>query len=136
MPGERGEVSIGKEVRQGCSLSPTLFNLYSENAINEMKDEIKNIGSKVQGKTIKMFRFADNITLLSNTERELEEALNVTETVFIKYNMKINTGKTKVITCRTQPVSELSTTTMTIHDIFVKIIHKHFALYDLFYMKD
>ena len=33
---------------------------------------------KVQGKTIKIFRFADDIALIANTERELEEALNVT----------------------------------------------------------
>ena len=36
--GESGRSSIGKGVRQGCSLSPALFNLYSEEAINEIKD--------------------------------------------------------------------------------------------------
>ena len=46
-----------------------------------------------------MLRFAEGITLLANTEKELEEALNVTETVFNDYNMKINIGKTKVIAC-------------------------------------
>ena len=49
-----------------------------------------------------MFRFTDDIALLANTERELEEALNVTETIFNKYNMKINIGKTKAIACRTK----------------------------------
>ena len=56
---------------------------------------------KIQGKTIKMLRFADDIALLGNTEKELEEALNVMETVFTKYNMKVNIEKTKVIACRT-----------------------------------
>ena len=98
MQGERGEASITEGVRQGCSLSPHLFNLYSEDAINQIKEKIKNIGVKVQGKTIKMLRFADYtcVVLLANTERELE-ALNVTQTVFNNYNMKINTGNTKVI---------------------------------------
>ena len=43
-----------------------------------------------------MLRFADDITLLANTEREIEEALNLTETVFNNYNMKIDLGETKV----------------------------------------
>ena len=60
--GERGEATIRKEVRQGCSLSSLLFNLYSEEAINEIKEETKNMGVKVQMKTIKMLRFADVCT--------------------------------------------------------------------------
>ena len=55
----------------------------------------------MQGKTIKMLRFADEIALLANTKRELEEELNVTETVFNNYNIQINIGKTNVNACRT-----------------------------------
>ena len=50
MLGQWGEASIRKRLGQGCLLSPPLFNLYSEKAINEIKEEIKNIGAKVQGK--------------------------------------------------------------------------------------
>ena len=85
---------------------PPLFNLYSEEAINEIKEEIKNICVKVQGKLIKILRFVDDVDLLVNTERELEEALNVTETDFNHYNMEINIGKSKVITCRTKSGKE------------------------------
>ena len=49
-----------------------------------------------------MLRFADDIALLANTDRELDEALNVTETVFNNYNMKINIVKMKMIGCRTK----------------------------------
>ena len=52
MQGKRREASIRKEIRQGCSLSPPLFNLSSEKSINEIKEETKNIGEKIQGKTI------------------------------------------------------------------------------------
>ena len=52
--------------------------------------------------TLKKLRFADDIALLANTKRKLEEALNVTETVFNNYNMKINIKKTKVIVCRSK----------------------------------
>ena len=47
-----------------------------------------------------MLRFANNIALLVNTERELEKALNVTKAVLNNYNMKVNRGKTKAIACR------------------------------------
>ena len=50
MQGERGEASIRKGVRQGSLLSPPLFNLYSEEAINEIEEETENIGLKAQGK--------------------------------------------------------------------------------------
>ena len=50
MQGERGEASIRKGVRQGCSALPPVFNLYPEEDINEIKGEIKNIGIKFQGK--------------------------------------------------------------------------------------
>ena len=49
-----------------------------------------------------MLRFADDIALLADTERELEEALNAPETVFNNYGMKINIVKTKVIACTTK----------------------------------
>ena len=42
-----------------------------------------------------MLRIADDIALLANTERKLEEALNLMETTFNNYNMKIKTGRTK-----------------------------------------
>ena len=68
MQGKRGKASVRKEVRQGCSLSPPLFNLYSEGAIHEIKDT-KNIGVEVQGKIMKMLGFVDDIVLIANTEK-------------------------------------------------------------------
>ena len=49
-----------------------------------------------------MLRIAGDISLLTNSKRELEEALNVMESVLNNFNMKINIGKTKVIACRTK----------------------------------
>ena len=46
MQSKQGEASIRKGVRQGCSLSLRLLNLYSEKGINEIREGIKNIGEK------------------------------------------------------------------------------------------
>ena len=51
-----------------------LFDLYSEEAIYVIKEKTTNLGVKVQRETIKMSRFVEEIALLANTERELEEA--------------------------------------------------------------
>ena len=49
-----------------------------------------------------MLRFVDDIALLENIERELQEALNVTDTVFNNSDMKIIIEKTKMIACITK----------------------------------
>ena len=50
-----------------------------------------------------MLRFANDIAMLANTKREVDLALNSTETVFIKYNVKMNITKTKVFVSRIKP---------------------------------
>ena len=70
--------------------------------INAIKEETKNIGVKVQGETMKISSFVDDIGLLANTERKLEEVLNVTEIIFNNCNIKINIRKTKAIACGTK----------------------------------
>ena len=88
-----------KGVRQGCSLSPMLFNLYIEQAVKETKDKFGE-GIKVQGEEIKTLRFADDIVILSETAEDLEEQLNGMDRVLKeRYKMKINKSKTKVMEC-------------------------------------
>ena len=58
--GEEREAAVHKGVRQGCSLSPLLFNLYIEQAMQEIKEEYGK-GVMVQGEEIKTLRFADDI---------------------------------------------------------------------------
>ena len=92
-------VQIRKGVRQGCTLSPLIFNLYIEDAINMLKDKIE-FGINIQGKNISMLRFADDIAVLANSESELEIALNEMETVLAQgYGMKINKSKTEILVC-------------------------------------
>ncbi|MGX9339093.1 RNA-directed DNA polymerase, partial [Pantoea dispersa] len=94
--GNEREAVIEKGVRQGCSLSPMLFNLYIEQAVKETKEKFGE-GIKVQGEEIKTLRFADDIVILSETAEDLEEQLNGMDRVLKEgYKMNINKSKTKV----------------------------------------
>ena len=57
------KASIRKGVRQGCKLSPLLFNIYIEQAINDCKEYCT--GVKVNGVRIQMQRFADDIAIIA-----------------------------------------------------------------------
>ena len=66
---------IGKAVCQGCILSPCLFNLYAEYIIkNAGLDELQ-AGIKISGRNINNLRYADDITLMAESEEELKSLL-------------------------------------------------------------
>ena len=56
-------LQIGKGVRQGCRLSPCLFNLYAEYIMRNAKLEEAQGGIKIAGRNIKNLRYADDTTL-------------------------------------------------------------------------
>ena len=66
---------IGKGVRQGCILSPCLFNLYAEHITrNAGLDEAQD-GIKIAGRNINHLRYADDPTLMAESEEELKSIL-------------------------------------------------------------
>ena len=66
---------IKKEVRQGCLLSPCLFNLYAEHIMrNAGLDELQ-AGIKIGGRNINNLRYADDTTLMAESEEELKSLL-------------------------------------------------------------
>ena len=71
---------IEKAVGQGCLLSPCLFNLYAEH-IMKMLDRVSyKLGSRQEGENINNLRFADDTTLMAESEEELKSLLkNVKE---------------------------------------------------------
>ena len=90
---EEREAKIRKGVRQGCVLSPMIFNLYIEEAIIEFKDKI-DTGIEIQGQKIAMLRFADDIALLGSNKIELEDAMNGINQILIEeIKMKIHKEK-------------------------------------------
>ena len=59
---------IGKEVHQGCILSPCLFNLYAEYIMWNARLDESQAGIKISGRNINNFRYADDTTLMAESE--------------------------------------------------------------------
>ena len=66
---------IGKGIRQGCILSPCLFNLYAEYIMTNASLEEAQTGIKIAGRTINNLRYADDITLMAESAEERKSLL-------------------------------------------------------------
>ena len=67
--------SIGKGVRQGCILSPCLFNSYAVYIMRDAGLQEAQAGIKIAGRNINHFRYADDTTLMAESEEELKSLL-------------------------------------------------------------
>ena len=86
---------IGKEVCQGCILSPYLFNLYAEYIIRNAGLEEAQAGIKIAGRNIYNLRYADYTTLMA--ERGTKEPLDESERGEEKVGIRLNIQKTKIM---------------------------------------
>src|SRR5574340_1072890 len=89
---------IGKGVRQGCILSPCLFNLYAEYIMRNAGLEEGQAGIKIAGGNINHLRYADNTTLMAESEEELKSLLIKVKEESEKVGLKLNIQKTKIMT--------------------------------------
>ena len=88
---------IGKGVRQGCILSPCLFNLYAEYIMrNAGLDEVQ-AGIKIAGRNLNNLRYVDDTTLMAESEEELKSLLMKVKEESEKVGLKLNIQKTKIM---------------------------------------
>ena len=88
---------IGKGVRQGCILSPCLFNLYSEYITRNAGLEEAQAEIKIAGRNINNLRYADDTTLMAESEKELKSLLMKVKEESEKVGLKLNIQKTNIM---------------------------------------
>ena len=87
----------GKEVHQGCILSPCLFNLYAEYKMRNVGLEEAQADIKIAGRNINNLRYADHTTLMAESEEELKSLLMKVKVESEKVGLKLNIQKTKIM---------------------------------------
>ena len=88
---------IGKGVCQGCILSPCLFNFYAEFIMRNTGLEETQAGIKIAGRNINNLRYADDTTLMAESEEELKRLLRKVKVDSEKVGLKLNIQKTKIM---------------------------------------
>ena len=88
---------IGKGVRQGCILSPCLFDLYAEYIMRNAGLEEAQAEIKTAGRNISNLRYADDTTLMAESEEELKSLLMKVKEQSEKVGLKLNIQKTKIM---------------------------------------
>ena len=88
-------VQIGKGVRQGCILSPCLFNLYAEYIMKKAGLEEAQAGIKIARRNINILRYEDDTTLMAESEEELKSLLMKVKKESEKVGLKLSIQKTK-----------------------------------------
>ena len=89
-------IKTGKGVHQGCILSPCLFNLRAEYIMRNAGLEEAQTGIKIAGRNINNFRYADDTTLMGESE-ELKSLLMKVKKESEKVGLKLNIQKMKIM---------------------------------------
>ena len=88
---------IGKGVCQGCILSSCLFNLHAEYVMRNAGLEEAQVGIKITRRNINSLRYADDTTLMAESEEELKSLLMKVKEESEKVGLKLNIQKTKIM---------------------------------------
>ena len=88
---------IRKGVHQGCILSPCLFNLYAEYIMRNSRLDKAQAGMKIAGRNINNLGYADDTTLMAESEEELKSLLMKVKEESEKAGLKFNFPKAKIM---------------------------------------
>ena len=88
---------VGKGVRQGCILSPCLFNLYAEYIMWKAGLDEAPAGIKISRRNINNLRYADDTTLMAESKEELKNPLMKVKEENEKASLKLNLQKTEIM---------------------------------------
>ena len=88
---------IGKRVCQGCILSPSLFNFYAEYIMPHVGLDEAQVGIKIARRNINNLRYADDATLMAESEEELKSLLMKVKEESKNVSLKLNIQKTKIM---------------------------------------
>ena len=105
---------IGKGVRQACILSPCLFNFYAEYIMRNTELEEAQAGIKIAGRNINNLRYADDTTLMAESEEELKSLLMKVKEESEKIGLKLNIQKTKIMA--SSPISSIQFSRSVVSD--------------------
>ena len=114
---------IGKGVRQGCILSPCLFNLYAEYIMRNTGLEEAQAGIKLAGRNINNLRYADDPTLMAESEEELKSLLMKVKVESEKVGLKPNIQKTKIMA--SGPITSWEIDGETVSDFILGGLQNH-----------
>ncbi len=88
-------------MRQGCVMSPWLFNIFIDGCMREMKAEVGRIGAKVKLNgvdwSVAACLFADDTVLLAESERKLQRVVDQFHNVCSTRKLRVNAGKSRVM---------------------------------------
>ena len=111
---------IGKGMHQDCILSPCLFNLYAEYIMQNTRLNEAQAGIKIVGRNTNNLRYADDTTLMAESEEELKSLLMKVKDESGNLGLKLNIQKTKIMASGPIAVWQIYGETMeTLRDIII-----------------